>query len=1038
MSHGNRRVATDGPAAGDPHVPTKQPGDMGGTSATSPGGKVFVRPAVTRALLRSAVVGGLVVLTALPARADRAEKEEVGGVLLSLFMGGFGHSDPDMELPASDAWLALRSQRNLALDEPIDEVMNLASHNAFNAMRHGFTRAPPWAPNQIMSIDEQLTLGSRLIELDIHDNDFSGNGDTRLRVYHSDPLAGSMLVGQALARVGPWMRKHPNAVVFLDFEDATGGPEGADPDRSIDLALRAQFGDPEKENANSMIFTPEDRRALGRWPSRRELIAMGKRLIIFSHRNDDKNGRFGTRAAWDDADGHRWWQAGLSFWSPEGRGNFLQEPVDTLPARVIGEPLLLRKPKVFTCMQSDGLDITFLSWHLILPSVVLYPFSTVTLLGFQKAVDLYLAGMDAERAKPEHVRWAVRNNVNFLKMDFLFCHDEDAGLGTDLTFDDAYEMQSESRIGRLQAMVWSWFPGDAAVQRQLFQDLQPGDGSGARLRDDFALRWPAVNMLDFEVRGDAARNSGHDYAMMLPLGTFSNPQGRWFSATAAGRIVIEGTPFDFGRRPFALRSTEPDTNTRRYRWRISEFMGDADEAGDIPVSELLDEDGYVYAYGAPVNGLQNDDLARARLESTDGVANLPVWINVHDTDRDGHWSPNEGIEAPPPPIIVHCPPDITLECGTALGPVAAGWATVTADVATTLVYTDTVIQGYGCAGNYEIEREWRASAAGRADGTCTQRIYVRDTTPPEVALNGGAFVVVECGTGPWDDPGITAQDSCDEGPLQVVVGGSTVLWDRVGTYVRTYYALDDCGNASATLRRTIVIVDTQPPVVTLNGPAEMFVECGVQLYVEFGAGAYDLCEGAIASIEIEGLVETTRVGTYYIGYTASDSRGNKSAQVLRTIHVRDTLPPQLACKVDVDVMWPPDGKLREVGLVAAASDVCDGAVPLHLYVYSRTPHGPAPRAPDATTGPTLPSLALRAEASKPGLGRIYLIALVARDASGNETVCCESVVVPLRRSPGSVIQLREDATTACLACIEAGGVLDPSSGWILLRADQFQ
>jgi hypothetical protein len=88
-----------------------------------------------------------------------ASASVVEDVLLPKFIAQAG--DSNNQLPASDAWWALRSQRNMAIDEPISKVMNLGGHNAFNSLNEGYDIVREFAPNQILSLTGQLDLGAR-------------------------------------------------------------------------------------------------------------------------------------------------------------------------------------------------------------------------------------------------------------------------------------------------------------------------------------------------------------------------------------------------------------------------------------------------------------------------------------------------------------------------------------------------------------------------------------------------------------------------------------------------------------------------------------------------------------------------------------------------------------------------------------------------------------------------------------------------------------------------------------------------------------
>ncbi len=87
-----------------------------------------------------------------------------------------------------------------------------------------------------------------------------------------------------------------------------------------------------------------------------------------------------------------------------------------------------------------------------------------------------------------------------------------------------------------------------------------------------------------------------------------------------------------------------------------------------------------------------------------------------------------------------------------------------------------------------------------------------DTTPPVIALNGGAVVSLAKDS-VWSDPGFTASDDTD-GDItgSVVVGGDAVDAATVGTYVVTYDVSDAAGNSAVRLTRTVSVQNPAPPV----------------------------------------------------------------------------------------------------------------------------------------------------------------------------------------------------------------------------------
>ena len=119
-------------------------------------------------------------------------------------------------------------------------------------------------------------------------------------------------------------------------------------------------------------------------------------------------------------------------------------------------------------------------------------------------------------------------------------------------------------------------------------------------------------------------------------------------------------------------------------------------------------------------------------------------------------------------------------------------------------------------------------------------LTVVDTTPPVITLNGANPLTNECHAA-LVDPGATASDTC-AGSLGVTTN-STVNPNAVGVYTINYTATDPSGN-SATNTRTVYVVDTTPPVITLNGANPLTNQCHAA-FVDPGATASDSCAGSL-------------------------------------------------------------------------------------------------------------------------------------------------------------------------------------------------
>ena len=117
-----------------------------------------------------------------------------------------------------------------------------------------------------------------------------------------------------------------------------------------------------------------------------------------------------------------------------------------------------------------------------------------------------------------------------------------------------------------------------------------------------------------------------------------------------------------------------------------------------------------------------------------------------------------------------------------------------------------------------------------------------DNVPPVITIIGSNPATVELGDS-YVDQGATAFDEF-HGVTSVTSSG-TVDTSTVGTYTITYSATDLDGNTS-TATRTVNVVDTTDPVVTVTGDNPATVELG-ESYSDAGATATD-ASGAVTVV----------------------------------------------------------------------------------------------------------------------------------------------------------------------------------------------
>jgi hypothetical protein len=102
---------------------------------------------------------------------------------------------------------------------------------------------------------------------------------------------------------------------------------------------------------------------------------------------------------------------------------------------------------------------------------------------------------------------------------------------------------------------------------------------------------------------------------------------------------------------------------------------------------------------------------------------------------------------------------------------------------------------------------------------------------------------------------------------------------------------DSSGNPAAQVTRTVNVVDTTKPVITLLGSNPVDVDAG-SAYSDAGATALDNYDGDLTgSIAAVNSVETSVVGSYFVTYSVSDTSGNAADTVTRTVNVVATPTP---------------------------------------------------------------------------------------------------------------------------------------------------
>ena len=171
-------------------------------------------------------------------------------------------------------------------------------------------------------------------------------------------------------------------------------------------------------------------------------------------------------------------------------------------------------------------------------------------------------------------------------------------------------------------------------------------------------------------------------------------------------------------------------------------------------------------------------------------------------------------------------------------------------------------------------------------------------TAPTINLIGANPIVVQV-YGVFTEPGATANDAEDGSLTSSIVISGSVNTNIVGSYTLTYSVTDSDGNL-VSVTRTVNIVDTISPVITLNGTNPLTIVQG-NPYTELGATVTDNYD-IVSTVIISGSVNTNIVGIYTVTYTSMDSSGNIGTNT-RTVNViaNDTTPPVIS------ILFPSNG-----------------------------------------------------------------------------------------------------------------------------------
>ena len=280
-------------------------------------------------------------------------------------------------------------------------------------------------------------------------------------------------------------------------------------------------------------------------------------------------------------------------------------------------------------------------------------------------------------------------------------------------------------------------------------------------------------------------------------------------------------------------------------------------------------------------------------------------------------------------------------------------------------YGDVTITVTGDFGTLSVYCPYHGYMGGENIFVYDSQYAVVDTTPPTITILGDNPLTVEVGAA-FSDPGVTVYDQ--DGSSTYTTTG-TVDTNVLGAYTLTYTAVDNSGN-QATATRTVNVVDTTAPVITLVGDSQVNLEVG-STYTDAGATASDNYDGDISSqIVVVNNVDVNTLGSYTVTYSVSDSSSNAASVVTRTVNVVDQTAPTITILGDNPVTIEAGSTYTDAG--ATATDNYNNDVTSSITASSTV---------DSNT-----------------IGS-YTVTYTVSDASGNQATAVRTVIVEDSTSP---------------------------------------
>ena len=265
------------------------------------------------------------------------------------------------------------------------------------------------------------------------------------------------------------------------------------------------------------------------------------------------------------------------------------------------------------------------------------------------------------------------------------------------------------------------------------------------------------------------------------------------------------------------------------------------------------------------------------------------------------------------PILTGVPDDITIQCNDL--PTAANVsATDDCDSDLEVIFTENTL-GNNCS-NYQIIRTWTVTDDCGNITTGQQIITTSDDEAPNL-IGVPSDITVECDAIPTV-PIVTASDNCDEEVNVLFTENETGGSCQDRRIIRTWTAMDDCGN-TVSLSQRITVDDNIAPVLS-GVPNNETIECSNLIPTAPDVTATDNCDESVIVILNETITGNTCDEQQIIRtWTATDDCGNVASATQTIILTDDTAPAFVDAPADITV----ECDAVPQPLILSATDDCD-------------------------------------------------------------------------------------------------------------------